>query len=804
MNQFFKSWYLSIISFVFIVGFSLFAFPAHANAEAAITGQVWNQLNNGSAFLLVGLELKYGDNGFKVFEDSTNTEVKDIFGSNGVLSTGAGTYTTIPVKPGSYRIEVNADANSWQDALRNLDAAASGAKCYLSQSLMIFNPFMIPQAFNDCTAAVTKITKAIVQGDDRYIGYTYVTVGQNDTLVTAPPLYVKQLKISPIVTALASWTTSIAGFISKGLELMMNLINSLLFKTKEYVMGGDMSQTWMVMRDISLSLLVLGLLVIAFANVLQVNIETYGLNRMIPKIIIAIVFSFLSWLLFSFFFEFTGVLQSQAYGLMNGHQAAIEYLGHIRLSNPSAEQVGAAFGMFAVAIAIMVVMLISLATLLITMLLRIVVLAFLLATAPIAMILGILPFTQKVYKDWWSNFWKWMFVGPMAVIIIAVGSVLAAPKAASVSSIVATFDPSSLTASDTIIKMLFMAATIYYAGSLAKSWGGKIVNGTISGGKKLWGATGGAAMKLAGAGVAAGVGFGLEQSGISGAYRDTMGALKKRAGDRAEVQGAELRESLGLGKYGKSADLIRARQTAAKVKENKELLEARGKSRGELRGIAAGGSSTEEKMAAYELLAGQGGIDKSEEALKSMAATYGDQGRQKALSLLGQDRKKSPVIGTGEGAVDQADRVSAAFGLNEEERKAFDGQNIMRGTTSSEQAEMSTDTYKNPDYTSGFHMDEKTISNLADEKVNALMGDAGQSEAITTAIGRQSESFAKAIKENNTELAHSIAREIKLAGGTTTGMSGLTDAQAATFVKSGRLSRPTQSSAPAGNEWSGL
>jgi hypothetical protein len=201
--------------------------------------------------------------------------------------------------------------------------------------------------------------------------------------------------------------------------------------------------------------------------------------------------TYFSWLIVVFFFDFTEAIQRQALALINAHGGGLQMLGNIQIVTMEPSEIVASIGMFLVAIAILVIILISTIVLLFSLLLRVVYLSFLLVIAPLAFIMMIMPFSENLYKKWWQEFWKWMFMGPMAVVIIAIGVSIAGSGATTV------IEPNGVMASNNLIKLLILAGAVYFAGTLPKQWGGSIMASWQNAGKKAWGSTGGAAGRWA-------------------------------------------------------------------------------------------------------------------------------------------------------------------------------------------------------------------------------------------------------------------------------------------------------------------
>jgi hypothetical protein len=100
-----------------------------------------------------------------------------------------------------------------------------------------------------------------------------------------------------------------------------------------------------------------------------------------------------------------------------------------------------------------------------------------------------MPFTAKLYKQWWSEFFKWLFMGPIAVTILALGSVIASGSFGFTGGMTLSGD-STIPGSDTtgwnvLIGLMIFGASIYFAATLPQKWGGGIMKGWQKAGK--WG-----------------------------------------------------------------------------------------------------------------------------------------------------------------------------------------------------------------------------------------------------------------------------------------------------------------------------
>lgn len=289
----------------------------------------------------------------------------------------------------------------------------------------------------------------------------------------------------------------ITGAINKVLEGMnalvglgIKMINGLLNWEKGKILNqASLGSAWTAIRNLGLSLLTIILVIIAFANALQFNIERYGVNRLIPKIIIAIILAYLSWAIVSFFFDLAQALQDAAWSIAKSQGMTEVFQAGVF----SAGDAAASIADLVVAGVLLVLVTLSIFGLLIMLVVRVVMLSFLIVIAPLAFILYILPFTESYYRRWWSTFFKWLFMGPLVVVILAIGLLVLNPLGGPVASI----PPSMLKTGgvDTLIRLLIFSGFLVFAAVLPLTLGGGIMRpfGRVTGpaltrkaGQKAW------------------------------------------------------------------------------------------------------------------------------------------------------------------------------------------------------------------------------------------------------------------------------------------------------------------------------
>ncbi len=195
-------------------------------------------------------------------------------------------------------------------------------------------------------------------------------------------------------------------------NIALSYTNTFFTKTASY----DPMKAWGNIRNLSLSLFGIAVLIIAFMNLLRLQIQVWGVNRMIPKLFLAIflvIFSkFVCISIINFATAlantFTQTLDFTKFGASLNAATAQE------ITSPS---LGTAIAVFiCAAIAFLILFLLA-----VVLFFRAIVLAFLVIVSPLAFALTVLPWTQKYFQEWWKTFLKWTFFFPVCIIILSIG-----------------------------------------------------------------------------------------------------------------------------------------------------------------------------------------------------------------------------------------------------------------------------------------------------------------------------------------------------------------------------------------------
>jgi hypothetical protein len=200
---------------------------------------------------------------------------------------------------------------------------------------------------------------------------------------------------------------AVVGWLSNSLKKAAEILNNMLGETNNIDDAG-LENVWKDLRNVAIGLLTLALLIIALANILQIDLEKYGITRMIPHIVISLVMVY-----FSFFIS--RLLLDLASALQKFMESSMGASGLTNLSAAGSNldtNIGVMSADILIIIVTAIIALVAFVWLLFIIIIRKVVIYFLIAIAPVAFIMNILPFTQSLYSQWWQKFWKWVFMGP--------------------------------------------------------------------------------------------------------------------------------------------------------------------------------------------------------------------------------------------------------------------------------------------------------------------------------------------------------------------------------------------------------
>ena len=191
---------------------------------------------------------------------------------------------------------------------------------------------------------------------------------------------------------------------------------------------------WRISLTLGYSIVGILLLIVVFANILRIDLDHYGIRRIIPSLIFNLFLANFSLILIRFFVDLTNVLGaginelffssaglnqgSIGTGLTNTFVGTATPLGRIPIIG------GALSSLFILILSIIfgLIVLVFLLILLFELLLRSTVIYLLAVLAPLAFVLNSFPMLQNYAKKWWSYFWPWIFMYPAVMLLLNLAS----------------------------------------------------------------------------------------------------------------------------------------------------------------------------------------------------------------------------------------------------------------------------------------------------------------------------------------------------------------------------------------------
>jgi hypothetical protein len=255
--------------------------------------------------------------------------------------------------------------------------------------------------------------------------------------------------------------------------------------------GESIRSAWKMFLSFANSILILVLLVVAFSNILHLQIDNYGVKKILPSLIIAILLANFSWficiflidianMVLRFILEFkTGNISGDPNKLVTSISATElpEGVTDVDSAYKKILTDGGFFWQFVGTQLIRIVGGVMITLLAYLMIVRNWVIYFLVALSPLGFIAMALPQTKSVFQTWFKQFIQWVFMAVVSAFWLWVGSV---------------FVTSSFVSSGAgFMKALFAIACFYLALTTPFKLGGAIMQKWNDVGKKAWGATGG-------------------------------------------------------------------------------------------------------------------------------------------------------------------------------------------------------------------------------------------------------------------------------------------------------------------------
>lgn len=184
---------------------------------------------------------------------------------------------------------------------------------------------------------------------------------------------------------------------------------------------------WKMMLGIADIFVVIVLLFLAIINILHINYDTYQIKKSLPLLIIGAVMANFSLLICRMINDVSEVLlntftRGDPYEQI--FRPLMQGIGYNFSNNTISGQFAQNLPLVGDLALLFIVLILSLITTIAVLVLafilyiRIAVMVFLFIVAPIAFIMLAFPPTQGIFKQWWSNFTKWVFMKPIMFMLL--------------------------------------------------------------------------------------------------------------------------------------------------------------------------------------------------------------------------------------------------------------------------------------------------------------------------------------------------------------------------------------------------
>lgn len=227
--------------------------------------------------------------------------------------------------------------------------------------------------------------------------------------------------------------------------------------------------SWLVMRDLVNVLFILVLIAIAFSTILRIDLQKYSARALLPRLIFAVIGVNFSLLFVTIIVNFSTII-SQPF--LSGADVLSE-------KNPAANMDDFLQGIgslgekviYLIAAVVIGIVLLVLTLFFIVRLLMIWILAVL---SPFAFLFSVLPFSRSLTTMWLKQLLKWVFMAPIAIIILWIAG---------------NFLASTESFNNTILSVLVFIGMVIAAVLIPLKLGGEVMQRASTGAGKIAGGT---------------------------------------------------------------------------------------------------------------------------------------------------------------------------------------------------------------------------------------------------------------------------------------------------------------------------
>ena len=252
--------------------------------------------------------------------------------------------------------------------------------------------------------------------------------------------------LSGLCCLLAEFVKTISDFATKQGQLLIDAINTLKTLRDIIFRASPNYQLWNYFRNFVNYGLVIVLIVASFTNVLRINIDTYGVKKVLPGLAIGFIMANLSIYVARLFIDIAQVLTNsfdQLFAQASGgesisHIIGTQFLPVVTALVVTSSVVGATAAPFSfgassaagivigllVAIFILFIPVFVLLGLYLLFETRFYVIQFLVFVSPLAFLSLGIPGAQKYFQAWWKYFTTWIFLQPLAYFLMGLAGLI--------------------------------------------------------------------------------------------------------------------------------------------------------------------------------------------------------------------------------------------------------------------------------------------------------------------------------------------------------------------------------------------
>lgn len=290
-----------------------------------------------------------------------------------------------------------------------------------------------------------------------------------------------------------------------------------------------LTNAWTVVRDLVNLLFFVVFAALAVATIVRIDVKNYNIRQSLPLLIFAII-AVNFGLLFARVLVDTAFVLSQPF--LHSAQAIVQ---NVATNDPAGAASDTDIGTAMVMLFASLIMTIGLIILLFFFVIRIIVVWILAALSPIIFVFMVLPLTRGESSNLLSTWIKWVYMAPIAFLILYIGSAMLLPAFGD--------NQSSDSGANAILSAIFYAGVLGAAVMVPYGLGGGIMKMAAGRGTTL--ASGAGKGGLAAAGIIPGVAEGRRTLAAFGKARET--AQQERAQERAVAMSSRLYGQLGEG-----------------------------------------------------------------------------------------------------------------------------------------------------------------------------------------------------------------------------------------------------------------